>query len=1125
MTYKLVPVRLFVVVSLLAGLGGGAAAGAELVAEQYADGDLRLADRQSSADVYVDADDHKVVTIAAGLLAEDVERVTRRRPDVTNDADGLSGHAVLIGTLGQSRVIDQLVEAGKIDVSEVEGQWETFVILVVDEPLPGVERGLVIAGSDRRGTAFGVFEVSEQIGVSPWYWWADVPVEQRESLVIRAGTYRQGPPSVKYRGIFINDEDWGLHPWAAKTFDPEFGDIGPKTYEKVYELILRLKGNHLWPAMHGCTIEFGAVPENVTLAHDWAIVMGAAHCEPMNRNNVWWRQDGEGPWRYDINRENMVAYWREWAENRGSYEAVWTVGMRGIHDTGMEGPEDIHEQVKLLEQAIADQRELIRRHVDPNVEQVPQVFTPYKEALEHYQAGLTLPDDVTILWAEDNYGYIRQLSSPEEQKRSGGAGVYYHISYLGWPRPYLWLNTTPPALIWQQMSLAYDYGAQEIWMLNVGDIKPGEIGMEFWHRMAWDIDRYGRDSQPVFLREWAARDFGEEHAEEIAEIMGEYYRLGFVRKSELMGDDLFSLVNYREAEGYLESYRAIRERADALYEQLPERQRDAYYQLVQYPVRIAALVAETYINADFSRFYAQQGRASADDYAQKSNAAREQIYAETDYYNNDLADGKWKHQMLVKGISWWNLTWPATGTAEPTPQSHLGVAVQGQGVPLLPEAAQRFTDGTIIEIAAADGEITGDFVVKQDEIHGLEYVVAPNGVGNTLEAGAGAMAVYEFEVPRDGEYNLFMFVNTPTPEDDSWSIRINDGEWRTWNGIVTREDWEWKKQGTYTLPAGRHTLAINQREDGAMFSRIRFTDRPSAQRLEEIYADAEPDRLPEFNRHSGDRHFVDLFSTGHNPVRWRAAASEPWIRLSRSSGTLEGEQRVWVEIDWDRAPQGESLDGAIRFTGGGAEHVVRLEAVNSQSPAMSGSFIERDGYVSIKAENFTRSIARGGGEWKPVSNLGRTGDAVTVYPTTIESRSGIEEIVETSPVLEYDIELRTSGEIEITTYTLPTHRIHEGRRLRYAIAIGDETPQIVDFYEDGGHGGERSPRWQQNVSRNAAINVTRHTVSAPGAQTLRIWMVDPGVVVDKMVLDLGGLKPSYLGPPETAVRGMAFTGE
>jgi hypothetical protein len=1022
--------------------------------------------------------------------------------------------------VGASPVIDRLVADKKLDAADLAGQWESFVIQTVQQPLPGVERALVIAGSDRRGTAFGVFEVSEQIGVSPWYFWADVPPTKRDAIAIRAGTYRAAPPTVKYRGIFINDEDWGLQPWAAKTFDPEFKDIGPKTYERVFELLLRLKGNYFWPAMHHCTVEFGAVPDNVKLADEWGIVMGAAHCEPLNRNNVWWPKDGNGEWRYDTNRANMIAYWEEWAKKRGKYEAVWTVGMRGIHDTPMPGPKDMPGKVRLLEQAIADQRDLLKKHVNPKVEQVPQVFTPYKEALAHYQNGLKLPDDVTILWCEDNYGYIRQLSTPEEQKRSGGSGVYYHISYLGWPRPYLWINTTPPALIWSEMTKALDYGADRIWVLNVGDIKPGEIGTEFWLRLAWNAKRYGPDAQNVFLKEWAARDFGADVADEIAAVMNDYYRLGFQRKPELMEDDAFSVVHHGEAQRRLEEHRSMLRRAESIYERLPAAQRDAFYQLVLYPVRVAALVNEAFINADFSRLYARQGRVSANAHADKSEAAVAQIKRETDYFNNELAGGKWRHVMTAKGIGGdWNLKWPAVSRVEPEPEPAMGVVVEGQGVPLLAKDAKPSTRGTMIDLAAAEGKITKPFRVVEHD--GVKAVVVPNvesgkSRGNTLEPGAGAKAVYAFNVPRAGKYNLFVQVNCPTNEDDSWFIKLDDGKWQMWNDVGTRSGWAWRKQGEYELAAGKHTLTFASREDGAMFARIRVTDQTSPEKLEELFPGATPDVLPTFNRVAQQKHYIDVYNTSAQPFEFKAVASEPWVKLSQSGGTVDDEARVWIEIDWKQAPVAQRVPATIKMTGPGGERTVRLEVSNPGTNSNDvARFVETSGAVSIEAEHFTKETSDGKTKWTTVASLGRTGDAVSALPADAPSRDDAAAIVKDPVVLEYAFDATTTGAAKVMAYCLPTHRAHEGRGLRYAVSIDDAPPTVMDFYESGGASGENSPRWRDNVTRNVSVNVTTHQIAKPGRHTLKLWMVDPGVVVDKLVIDLGGVKPSELGPPES----------
>jgi hypothetical protein len=405
---------------LCAGLGlAGVAAG------QTAASDFKLVYQGAAADLFVAPEDYKVAHIAAGDLAADIERVTGLKPRVKENAAGLSPHAVLIGTLGHSAIIDALVRGGKLNADEIRGKWESFLMMVVADPLPGVQQALVIAGSDRRATAFGAYDLSRQIGVSPWYWWADVPPQHCDALLIRAGRYRQGPPSVKYRGIFINDEDWDIRPWAGRKFDPELGDIGPKTYARVFELLLRLKANYLWPAMHECTQAFNLYPQNKLLADDYAIVMGS-HAEPMLRNNV----------------------------------TEWDSKMRGIHDSAMPGGGTVAEKVQLMERIFQDQREILARRVNPDPSQVPQLFCAYQEVLELYQANLHVPDDAILGWADDNHGYIRQLSTPAEQKRAGGSGVYYHVSYtVTNPRFHArnsrrWVMETKPASAWTAMPLS-----------------------------------------------------------------------------------------------------------------------------------------------------------------------------------------------------------------------------------------------------------------------------------------------------------------------------------------------------------------------------------------------------------------------------------------------------------------------------------------------------------------------------------------------------------------------------------------------------------------------------------------------------------------------------------------------
>lgn len=601
---------------------------AGLVSSKPSPGAFALAENNRSAALVVSTNDFSVVQIASSDLATDFERVTGSRPVIFHQLP-TNAAAVLIGTLGHSAVIDALVAHGSLDVAGLRGQWESFLITTISNPAPGITHALVIVGSDRRGTAFGVYELSEAIGVSPWHWWADVAPVPKANLYVAAGARRFGPPSVKYRGIFINDEDWGLQPWAAKTFEPETGDIGPKTYAKVCELLLRLKANYLWPAMHPCTKAFNHYPQNKRVADDYAIVMGSSHCEQMLRNNVTeYDEQQVGPWDYEKNRTNILAYWQQRLAENGKFENIYTIGMRGIHDSGMPGGGNTAQKAARLQRVIDDQRDLIAQSTNPDPARVPQIFCPYKEVLPLYRHGVRVPDDVTLVWPDDNHGYIRQLSNATEQQRSGGAGVYYHISYWGAPEDYLWLCTTPPALIWEEMHKAWEQQARTVWVVNVGDIKPGELGMEFFLRLAWDIAPWQEDAQPVFLRAWAERNFGPQLANEIAAILDEYYRLNFAAKPEHLHLAQFT-TNYDEIPDRLQRFNRLVARTDAALAELPATLRDAFYQLVAYPVRGAALANQMHLSGS----------------PETAQAAYQQIQAETRNYNETVAGGKWRHML------------------------------------------------------------------------------------------------------------------------------------------------------------------------------------------------------------------------------------------------------------------------------------------------------------------------------------------------------------------------------------------------------------------------------------------------------------------------------------------------
>jgi hypothetical protein len=834
-------------------LGAAAApAPAIPVAETSQPGDFKLVSAGRAAPLCVDKGDFSVVQLAATNLAQDIQRVTGREPELAGTAAEADG-TVFIGTLGRSHVIDALAAAGKIKAETIAGQWESCLISTVTNPLPGVKMALVIAGSDRRGTAYGVFALSEAIGVSPWYWWADVPPQAHTNLVIGAGTYIQGPSAVKYRGIFINDEDWGMQPWAAKTFEPEAGDMGPKTYAKICELLLRLHANYLWPAMHQCTRAFNSFPDNKVVADQYAIIMGSSHCEPLLRNNLGEWTDTAARWNYQTNAGEVKSYWEARLRENGRCENIYTLGMRGVHDDPLHATGTAQEKVALMENILTDQRALLTNCVNPDITQVPQAFVPYKEVLKIYRDGLRVPEDVTLVWVDDNHGYIRELPTPAEQLRPGGSGVYYHVSYFGAPADYLWLCSTPPALIGEELGKALDYNARALWMLNVGDLKPAEIDVDYFLRLAQTGEA---PPQPQFLQQWAARTFGPDQASAIAEVLGEYYLLNNAVKPEHL---LTAHFNEAEATERLQRFAALSQAADTLYAAMPAAARDAFYQLVVYPVRGSALANEKVLCMEASHRLAAKNDPAANRFADRAESAHARIHEETDYYNNKLAGGKWRYMMSD----------------------------------------------------------------------------SPNGL----------------------------------------------------------------------------TLA-------------------------------------------------------HPPEVTRVTNDAP------------------VAVENQPAP-----------------------ATNSAAP---GGFAEINGCVSMAAAHFTRNVPRDNAGWRVVPGLGRTGNALTVYPTTTPSVTNPADLAAHSPALEYDFQCVSTGAVTAAVSCVPVHRLYPGRGARLALALDDATPQIVDIESE-----EYSKTWGANVLRAAAMGTATNEIARAGAHTFKIWMVDPGVPVDKLVLSFHTPEPSFFGPPET----------
>lgn len=603
-------------------------------------------------------DDRKLCLIAAHLLAQDIERVTGYLPEVVTDISKVSGNVIIIGTV-RSRLIKHI---NKAYFNGLHGKWECYAYKLLPNLNRKVKNALIIAGSDLRGTAYGVFGISEKIGVTPWYWWADATPVKQQQLSLDINDFTSRPPSVQYRGIFINDEDWGLQPWAAKTFEPETGDIGPKTYEKVFELLLRLKANLIWPAMHPSTKAFYYYPGNKQVAADYEIIVGSSHAEPMLRNNVdEWNEKKRGDFNYVTNKANVLSYWESRVKESSMNNAIYTVGMRGVHDSGMKGVKSTEEAASLLESIFEDQRNLLRKHISPDVASVPQAFTLYKEVLGIYENGLKVPEDITLVWPDDNYGYIRRLGNSKENARKGGAGVYYHASYWGRPHDYLWLSTTHPALISEEMTKAHEMGAAKIWVLNVGDIKPLEYNIELFLDMAYDIAPFkSPDYTREHMRDWTSGIFGKKNSEAITEVLWQYYQLAFERRPEFMGwsrTEPTTHVNFTgynhsaygdEAQKRIDRYHKLQQRAASLSEKIVRSKIDAFYELVYYPVKCASLMNKKFLYRDKAYLYAKQERLSAQEYYRLSKSSYDEIREETRYFNNTLAEGKWNGIMSME---------------------------------------------------------------------------------------------------------------------------------------------------------------------------------------------------------------------------------------------------------------------------------------------------------------------------------------------------------------------------------------------------------------------------------------------------------------------------------------------
>lgn len=641
---------------------------------KYQPGDFILVQGEQVTPLYVDSGDYPGVARAAGDLSQDIQRVTGRVPAVVHDQSAVRATAVIVGTVGKSALIEQLIRAHKIDVTALRGKWESYLVQTVTRPFPGVSSALVIAGSDKRGTIYGIYQISEQIGVSPWYWWADVPVTHQDTLAVEPGRYFEGEPAVKYRGIFLNDEAPSLTGWVNE----KFGGYNHFFYVKVFELLLRLRANFLWPAMWGSAFNEDD-PLNAKLADEYGIVMGTSHHEPMLRAQQEWKRHGKGPWNYATNGEELREFWSEGIARNKNYESIITLAMRGDGDM----PMSEQSNVALLEQIVADQRKILARDMNPDLSKIPQDWALYKEVQEYYEQGMRVPDDVTLLWCDDNWGNIRRLPTPEERQRSGGAGIYYHFDYVGDPRSYKWINTNPIPKVWEQMNLAYRYGATRIWIVNVGDLKPMEFPMDFFLTFARNPEAWPKERLGEFTRLWAQQQFGPSYAPEIGDLISKFGKYTGRRKPELLDPNTFSLVNYDEADRVLNEYQSAIHEAEQIDSKLPQEYHSAFFQLVLFPLKAPALVTQLYIAAGRNQLYAKQGRTSTNDFAAQVRALFKADAELSADYNHMLAQGKWEHMMDQSHIGYtgWHdppeNVMPAVEELNVPVPANMGVAIEG----------------------------------------------------------------------------------------------------------------------------------------------------------------------------------------------------------------------------------------------------------------------------------------------------------------------------------------------------------------------------------------------------------------------------------------------------------------
>ncbi|WP_417351561.1 glycosyl hydrolase 115 family protein [Flavobacterium alkalisoli] len=814
----------------------------EVISDSNNGMDFPIVTTEAATTVFYDKNEDSLVPVAVNLFTDDIERVTGKRPQQLTKINK-EKNIIIIGTLEKCSFFKELEKNKKIDFSALRGEWDGYMIQVVKSPFKGVDSALIIAGSNKRGAAYGALELTKQMGVSPWYWWADVPVKKKEQIFIKSDVNINDAPKVKYRGIFINDEAPALSGWVEENY----GKFNHEFYTKVFELLLRNKANYLWPAMWGRAFNDDD-KLNPVLADKWGIVMGTSHHEPMLRAQAEWKRYGSGAWDYTKNEAVLKDFWRKGIKNMGSHESLVTIGMRGDGDEPMtEGT-----ATALLERIVKDQRDIIEEVTGKSAEETPQVWALYKEVQDYYDKGMRVPDDVTLLLCDDNWGNLRKLPARNEKERKGGYGIYYHFDYVGGPRNYKWINTNNIARVWEQMHLAWEYNVKQIWIVNVGDIKPIEFPISFFLDYAWNPEKWTPDNLRDYYTQWARGQFGDTYAKEIGIILREYGQLASRRKPELVDKNTYSLENYDEAFRVVNEYKQLLEKAEKIENQLPEDYKDAYYQLVLHPIQANENLHRMYVAVALNEKYAAQNNSKANAYADlvKELFIKDSLISKQ--YNKELSGGKWNHFMDQTHIGY-------TSWFDPKNNIMPSVSYVSDDSPIKPfieitETIESSKEQAVMDTKTVFYEENGYVSInaenysKANNTNGIEWKIIPD-IGRTTSGvtpfpvtapvqdpySNGPSLEYTFYSYEDESVNIHTyfsptlnFHNTESglryavSVDDSQpvilSINAEKGEraWASWvaNNIIIKET------AFKELTSGKHTLKIWMVDPGIILQKI-----------------------------------------------------------------------------------------------------------------------------------------------------------------------------------------------------------------------------------------------------------------------------------------------------------------